>query len=103
MVCPQCIRVEREELAGLGLAVPHVAPGEADVVAPESTEPDYAAIQAVLAGAARGPHQNAAGGLHTLPVAGAAPAELFRLFGVAPRERLPPSLAPVLGLRGAYH
>jgi AraC family transcriptional regulator len=34
MVCPQCIRVVREDLTALGLHVHRVALGEADVATP---------------------------------------------------------------------
>ena len=49
MVCPQCIRVVREDLAALGLRVGHVALGEADVTTPTGVAPDYGAIRAALA------------------------------------------------------
>ena len=48
MVCPQCIRVVREDLSALGLRVHHVALGEADVTAPGEAEPDWDAIRATL-------------------------------------------------------
>lgn len=51
MVCLQCIRVVREDLAALGLRVGHVALGEADVATPTSAAPDYEAIRATLAAA----------------------------------------------------
>ncbi|AIZ65631.1 hypothetical protein PK28_18510 (plasmid) [Hymenobacter sp. DG25B] len=48
MVCPQCIRVVREELTALGLHVHRVALGEADVSTPDGAAPDWAAIRASL-------------------------------------------------------
>lgn len=48
MVCPQCIRVVREDLSALGLRVHRVALGEADVSTPEGVEPDWEAIRTTL-------------------------------------------------------
>lgn len=48
MVCPQCIRVVREDLTALGLCVTQVALGIADVTTPSGTEPNYVAIQTAL-------------------------------------------------------
>lgn len=48
MVCPQCIRVVREELTALGLHVHRVALGEADVSTPDGAAPDWAAIRGSL-------------------------------------------------------
>ncbi|WP_324679909.1 AraC family transcriptional regulator [Hymenobacter sp. GOD-10R] len=48
MVCPQCIRVVREELTALGLTVHRVALGEADVSTADGAAPDWAAIRASL-------------------------------------------------------
>ena len=51
MVCPQCIRVVREDLTALGLHVHRVALGEADVSTPDGAAPDWAAVRASLADA----------------------------------------------------
>ncbi|MDQ2770516.1 MAG: AraC family transcriptional regulator [Bacteroidota bacterium] len=48
MVCPQCIRVVSEDLAGLGLLVHRVALGEADVSTPGGVAPDWATIRSRL-------------------------------------------------------
>jgi AraC family transcriptional regulator len=48
MVCPQCIRVVREDLTALGLHVHRVALGEADVATPAGAAPDWVAIRASL-------------------------------------------------------
>lgn len=51
MVCPQCIRVVREELANMGLNVTHVALGEADVMPAAGRALNYATIRTALAAA----------------------------------------------------
>jgi AraC family transcriptional regulator len=51
MVCPQCIRVVGEDLAGLGLQVHRVALGEADVSTPDGAAPDWEGVRARLASA----------------------------------------------------
>lgn len=48
MVCPQCIRVVREDLTALGLQVQHVALGEADVTTPDGAAPDWEAVRTRL-------------------------------------------------------
>ena len=48
MVCPQCIRVVREDLTALGLHVHRVALGEADVSTPDGADPDWPAVRASL-------------------------------------------------------
>lgn len=48
MVCPQCIRVVREELTALSLTVHRVALGEADVSTADGAAPDWAAVRASL-------------------------------------------------------
>ncbi len=48
MVCPQCIRAVREDMAALGLHVGQVVLGEAEVATGTGTEPDYTAIEAAL-------------------------------------------------------
>lgn len=48
MVCPQCVRVVREDLAALGLTVQRVALGEADVRTADGAEPHWPAIRSVL-------------------------------------------------------
>lgn len=48
MVCPQCVRVVKEDLTALGLQVHRVVLGEADVSAPEGQEPDLEAVRARL-------------------------------------------------------
>jgi len=48
MVCPQCIRVVKEDLTALGLEVNRVVLGEADVSAPEGQEPDLEAVRHAL-------------------------------------------------------
>lgn len=48
MVCPQCIRVVKEDLTALGLQVHRVALGEADVSAPEGQALDMEAVRARL-------------------------------------------------------
>jgi AraC family transcriptional regulator len=48
MVCPQCIRVVREDLAALGLHVHRVALGEADVTTDTGAAPDWEAVRSRL-------------------------------------------------------
>ena len=48
MVCPQCVRVVKEDLTALGLQVHRVVLGEADVTAPDGQEPDLDAVRTSL-------------------------------------------------------
>ena len=48
MVCPQCVRVVKEDLTALGLQVHRVVLGEADVSAPDGQEPNLDAVRARL-------------------------------------------------------
>jgi AraC family transcriptional regulator len=48
MVCPQCIRVVREDLTALGLLVHRVALGEADVSTSNGSAPDLEAVREAL-------------------------------------------------------
>ncbi|WP_426059042.1 helix-turn-helix domain-containing protein [Hymenobacter sp. B1770] len=48
MVCPQCIRVVREDLSALGLQVQRVVLGEADVSTPDGRDPDLGAVRTSL-------------------------------------------------------
>lgn len=48
MVCPQCVRVVKEDLTALGLQVHRVVLGEADVTAPDGQEPDLNAVRTSL-------------------------------------------------------
>ena len=48
MVCPQCVRVVKEDLTALGLQVHRVVLGEADVTAPDGQEPNLDAVRTSL-------------------------------------------------------
>lgn len=48
MVCPQCIRVVREDLSALGLQVGRVELGYAEIAVPADTTPDWPVVRTTL-------------------------------------------------------